>query len=52
MDRTIIKSKHVMLYFSTLQIGFGIFIVPTHNSVSLTLGWFELMIVYGRSEKR
>lgn len=46
MDRTIIKSKHIMLYFSTLQIGFGIFIVPTHNSISLTLGLFELIIVF------
>jgi len=48
MDRTIINSKHIMLYFSTLQIGFGIFIVPAHNSVSITLGLFELMIVFGK----
>ena len=50
MDRTIINSKHIMLYFSTLQIGFGIFIVPAHNSVSITFGVFELMIILGKGD--
>ena len=48
MDKTLINTKHLMLYLSTYQVGLSILFVPEHKSLSIVVGCFELMLVFGK----
>ena len=37
MDKTLLKTKFMDIYFSTLQIGVGMLFVPEHRALHLTL---------------
>jgi len=48
MDKTLINTKHFSLYFSTLQIGVGVFFVPEHKTLHITLLMIEFCFYFGR----
>ncbi len=37
MDKTLLKTKFMDIYFSTLQIGAGVFFVPEYRTLHITL---------------
>ena len=44
MDKTLIHTKHFSLYFSTLQIGFAVLVVPDHKSLHINLLVLEIVL--------
>ena len=50
MDERLYKSKHFDIYFSTFQIGVGLFYVPEHKTLHLHLILFEFCIYFGSSD--
>ena len=48
MDKTLLKTKFMDIYFSTLQIGVGVFFVPDHKTLHITLLVIELCFYFGR----
>lgn len=44
VDKTLLTTKYIDLYLSTLQIGIGIAYVPQHNNLHLHFIVFELVI--------
>ena len=51
MDKTLLKTKFMDIYFSTLQIGVGVFFVPDHKTLHITLLVIELCFYFGRWQK-
>ena len=44
MDKTLIHTKHFSLYFSTLQIGLAVLVVPDHKSLHINLLVLEIVL--------
>ena len=44
MDKMIIDTKHLTVYVSTLQIGFGISFVVEHKELVIHLGVIEINV--------
>lgn len=44
MDKTIINTKHIQLYLTTLEIGVGINYVPQHKELVISFLLLELHI--------
>ena len=51
MDKELLHTKRLDIYFSTLQIGFGLLYVPEHKTLHLHLGAFEFAIYIGEIPK-
>ena len=47
MDKTLLKTKFMYIYFSTLQIGVGAFFVPEHRTLHITLLVLEFCFYFG-----
>ena len=47
MDKTLLKTKFMDIYFSTLQIGAGVFFVPEYRTLHITLFVFEFCFYFG-----
>ena len=47
MDKTLLHTKRLDIYFSTLQIGVGFSYVPEHRTLYLHLVIFEFSIYLG-----
>ena len=47
MDKTLLKTKFLNIYFSTLQIGAGVFFVPDHKTLHITLLVLEFYFYFG-----
>lgn len=43
MDKTLLKTKFLNIYFSTLQIGAGVFFVPDFKTLHITLFVLEFI---------
>ena len=43
MDKKIIDTNHITIYFSTLQIGLGISFISEHKELSIMLGVIEII---------
>lgn len=48
MDIQLIKSKHIQLWLSTVEIGVGVIFVPENKNVVITLGLLQLSIDWKR----
>ena len=44
MDKKIIDTKHLTIYFSTFQIGIGISFVTEHKELNIMLGVIEIIV--------
>ena len=44
MDKMLIDTKHLTIYVSTLQIGFGISFVVEHKELNIMLGIIEINV--------
>lgn len=44
MDKTLINTKHIQLWLSTVEIGLGIICVPQNKDLVITIGLFHLCI--------
>lgn len=47
MDKTLLKTKFLDIYFSTLQIGVGAFFVPEYKTLHITLLMLEFCFYFG-----
>lgn len=47
MDKTLLKTKFLDIYFSTLQIGVGVFFVPGYRILHITLLVLEFCFYFG-----
>jgi hypothetical protein len=47
MDKTLLKTKFMDIYFSTLQIGVGVFFVPGYRTLHITLLVLEFCFYFG-----
>ena len=47
MDKTLLNTKFMDIYFSTLQIGVGMFFVPEHKTLHVTLLVLEFCFYFG-----
>lgn len=45
MDKMLFDSRHMVLYFSTLNIGLGIIAVPKYRSLHIHLIFLELILL-------
>lgn len=51
MDKTLINTKHVQLYLTTLEIGVGINYVPQHKELVISFLLLELHIDWLRERE-
>lgn len=47
MDKTLLKTKFMYIYFSTLQFGVGVFFVPECRTLHITLLVLEFCFYFG-----
>ena len=47
IDMVVFETKHVSLYFSTLEMGLGLTIVPQNKTVNIMLFVLDLNISWG-----
>ena len=47
MDKTLLETEFIDIYFSTLQIGVGVFFVPEHRTLHITLLVLEFCFYFG-----
>lgn len=50
MDTKILGSKHLDIYFNTMEFGVGINYVPAHKTLYLSLLVLEFSIYFGQDE--
>lgn len=47
MDKTLLKTKFMDIYLSTLQVGVGVFFVPEYKTLHITLLVLEFCFYFG-----
>ena len=52
MDKTLIMTKHIALYLTTLEIGVGINYVPQHKELVISFLLLELHIDWLKVEEQ